>query len=348
MPSSLPPPAAAPAAAAAMEKPRQKEEEEVDHDDSLPPAYIQEGLQSEEGLGQMLELQLQVVFPLELPSLEKIFLRHNTTSSSRASPTNTTRRTRVLDVGCGQGAWACRLAEHFTNLDITGVDLEQSNVDLARVRAAKLVSSSPSSNNNNNTLHFDTANAYHLSDKYDDQEAFHVACCRSMLYTVPHPERIVAQILKTLQPDEGVAHFFCEDYGMVFASPTTLDQPEFWRRGPCTFLSSQGCNPFMGRSIYGIVKQMALELGLRVQVSIQHVPVSTNPPNSADEEMYRQTLGRVFQTWKDYSVLIADATSLTVEHCNACFDDLTAACNNPMAYVSWQCTVCTVQLQGKL
>lgn len=297
-----------------------KETEEVDH-----PAYIQDGLQSEEGLGQMLELQLQVVFPLELPSLEKIL---------------TVRpKMRVLDVGCGQGAWACRLAERFSGVDITGVDLEQTNVDLAHARARSALLSS------NSTLSFVTANAYNLSDHY---ETFDMTSCRSMLYTVPHAERVVAEILKTLKPDGGVAHFLCEDYGMVFASPTELDQLDFWRNGPCAFLKSKECDPHMGRSIYGVAMREATQLGLKAQVKVEQIPVSTNPPNPEDEPFYRKTLGQVFQTWKDYSTLIADATSMTKEHCDACLDDLSKACNNPMAYVSWQCTVCTVKLQGKL
>jgi 2-polyprenyl-3-methyl-5-hydroxy-6-metoxy-1,4-benzoquinol methylase len=294
------------------------------------PEYIQDGLQSEENLGNMLDLQLQVVWPLELPFLEKI-IRIST-------------EPKVLDVACGQGSFAKKVADRF-GVRVHGVDLEASNIAASKRRHVDLASD----NGDKQRLTFETANAYDLSSFRN----WDVVTCRSMLYTVPNPEKIVSQILQTLRTDGGVAHFFCEDYGMMYASPCHddddhLDLDAFWREGPCTFLRSQGCNPHMARSIYGIASQAVKNLGLQARVEIATVPITTCPANY-DPEMevlYRTTLGKVFQSWKDYAPPISANSSLSEEYICDCFDALTKACNNPDAWVSWQCTICTVRLLG--
>jgi 2-polyprenyl-3-methyl-5-hydroxy-6-metoxy-1,4-benzoquinol methylase len=291
------------------------------------PEYIQDGLQSEENLGNMLDLQLQLVWPLELPFLERIV--------------SISTETKVLDVACGQGSFAKKMADHL-GARVHGVDLEASNIAAAKRRHVDLANN----DDDKQRLTFETANAYDLSSFRN----MDVATCRSMLYTVPNPEKIVSQILQTLRTDGGVAHFFCEDYGMMFASPCHdndhLDLEAFWREGPCTFLRSQGCNPHMARSIYGIASQAVKNLGLQARVEVATVPITTCPANGDPgmEVFYRTTLGKIFQTWKDYAPPISANSSLSEEYVCDCFDAFTKACNDPDAWVSWQCTICTVRL----
>ena len=138
------------------------------------PAYNQDGLQTQTQLSDMLDVQLAVVWPLEKPCLDRILLREEGNEGIA-----------LLDVGCGNGAWDVRVAETYKNLTVTGVDLEQSNVDKASQRAGTSPASARLS-------HF-TANAYELSQQFRSG-TFDVAACRSVLYTLPHADRVVVEI----------------------------------------------------------------------------------------------------------------------------------------------------------
>ena len=295
---------------------------------STPPAYLQDSLQSEAELGLMLDLQLKLVWPLEHPLLAAHFA-----ASARSD-------VRCLDVGCGQGGFALALAKSFPRAAVHGVDLESSNIEAARRSARSLPDEIA------RRVSFAEANAYELSipaGSYD------VACCRSMLYTLPTPERIVAQILGALDPSGGVAHFLCEDYGAVFAHPTAegLDHERFWREGPCALFPE----PHIGRKIHTIAARCARELGLRAMVRTMQLPVSTSPPAvplALSESETRETLARVFETWVDYAPLVGSSTAVTAAQARAHLTDISRACRDPEGHVLWLCTVCEVTLNGAL
>ena len=116
-----------------------------------------------------------------------------------------------LHVGCGQGAWARRVAERFADARVRGVDLEESNVAIAQRDAAASSAAA--------RLSWSVANAYNLCADVNPTAIsgggagagrsavgfFDFVSCRSMLYTVPRPQSIVSEILRALRPDGGVA-----------------------------------------------------------------------------------------------------------------------------------------------
>ena len=287
-----------------------------------PPSYCQDGLQSDEQLSDMLDVQLAGVWPLEKPCFNRILIQEEM---------------KVLDVGCGNGAFAIKLAEAFPNLSLTGVDLEEANI----ARASRRASSSPAADR----VSWHTANAYELSQTYDG--IFDVATCRSVLYTLPNADRVVLEILKSLKPEGGIAHFLCEDYGSMKVHPTRLDNQRFWQEGPCVAFKANGCNPHMGRCIYTIATDAAAELGLEAEIRVTQVPVSTSPPDGYDEAQTRATMARIFDTWADYATFIAENSPMSREEAQEHFQDISAACLNPRGYVLWLCTVCQVHLKGK-
>lgn len=65
--------------------------------------YIQAGLQSDQQLKDMLELQLEAVWPLEEPLLKRYLPQLQALQAGRKG--------LVLDVGCGKGAFARRLSK---------------------------------------------------------------------------------------------------------------------------------------------------------------------------------------------------------------------------------------------
>ena len=284
------------------------------------PAYMQSGLQSEAELGSMLDLQLQLTWPMELPTLRAIVPEKGLV--------------RVLDVGCGQGRFARKIVEEFSNVAVLGVDLEQPNVDIAQQSAVASRAAA--------RLNFERGNAYDLSSISKVHGLFDIVSCRSMLYTLPEVDRVVVSILRTLNPIGGVAHFFCEDYGAVFSAPARdgVDHARFWAEGPCKMFPA----PHMGRQIHTIAARAARALGLRAELRVTQLPISTQLGGAVG----RETLAQIFESWRDYAPLVAQKTVITVEEHLETLNDIAAACRDPDGYVLWLCTVCDVHLLGPL
>ncbi len=78
---------------------------------------------ADESMVRNLAAQAEAIWPQEEP----IFARHPPPAAAR-----------ILDVGCGTGEIAERLARRFTDASILGVDLEDAHLDRARARCAPL------------------------------------------------------------------------------------------------------------------------------------------------------------------------------------------------------------------
>lgn len=96
--------------------------------------------------------------------------------------------TRLLELGCGPGFYACRLSEEFSNLRTTGVDLSEALIERARYRAAARQLSNCS---------FQHADAHSLP--YPSGSIDCVVVSRLFLI-VPDKEGIVREIFRVLKP----------------------------------------------------------------------------------------------------------------------------------------------------
>ena len=212
--------------------------------------YVQEGLQSDDNIREMLLNQLEAVWNQEYEILMA--------TCPVLNQTNLATPIKVLDVGCGVGAFACKFAQTFPNAIITGIDLEERNVRQAQQLAAE---SHENGKIKADQCRFFAADAYYLfldndcstvSPIRDEINTFDIVCCRSTLYAVNKPEKIIEQLLLAAKPQSGILHLLVEDYGMLFAHPTQLDNPRYWREGTCAALANTGTNPFMARKTFHI------------------------------------------------------------------------------------------------
>lgn len=96
--------------------------------------------------------------------------------------------TRLLELGCGPGFYACRLSEEFPNLRTTGVDLSLSLIQRAKDRAAARQLSNCS---------FQRADAHSLP--YPSGTIDCIVVSRLFLI-VPDKEGIVREIFRVLKP----------------------------------------------------------------------------------------------------------------------------------------------------
>jgi arsenite methyltransferase len=96
--------------------------------------------------------------------------------------------TMVIEIGCGPGFYARRLAGHFPNLLITGVDRSQSQVRWARWRAA---------NEGLVNCTFKRVNALMLP--FRDAQ-FQVLIASRFFTILPDPNRAIAEMYRVLKP----------------------------------------------------------------------------------------------------------------------------------------------------
>jgi 2-polyprenyl-3-methyl-5-hydroxy-6-metoxy-1,4-benzoquinol methylase/glycosyltransferase involved in cell wall biosynthesis len=95
---------------------------------------------------------------------------------------------RVLDYGCAHGHYVVNLAKRFADIAITGIDLEQTNIDKAKKWAedeklqerCQFVCADISNEN------------IELSDKYD------LIMCQEILEHVPNPQEVILKLSKYL------------------------------------------------------------------------------------------------------------------------------------------------------
>ncbi len=118
---------------------------------------------------------------------------------------------RVLDFGCGPGSVSVGLARAVVPGELHGVDMEESQVEMARDVAA--------SNRQENAV-------FHLGDVLDlpfDDGFFDVAHCHNVLMHVPDTQAALAEVKRVLKPGGiiGCREMICEscytypDFGVI-------------------------------------------------------------------------------------------------------------------------------------
>ena len=96
--------------------------------------------------------------------------------------------TRLLELGCGPGFYACRLAEELRHLETTGIDLSHKLIERAKGRAKSL---------RLKNCKFQHADAHELPFASDSIDAIVVS---RLFLIVPDKERIIGEIFRVLKP----------------------------------------------------------------------------------------------------------------------------------------------------
>jgi SAM-dependent methyltransferase len=200
----------------------------------------------------------------------------------------------ILDLGCGTGEISSRLAALFPAAQVTGVDLIEAHLDLARQRYASF----------GDRLRFVEADAFELplADR-----SFDLVVCRHMLQAVPHAERVMAEMVRVARPG-GRLHLLVEDYDMIHAAGPR-DPSEFWRTGPNVFGRATGTDLHIGRNAVLHLRDLPVE-----DVHMHYVVVDT-------ERVPRDTFAAIFEAWRDgYSDDLAASLGWPVAEVRTQFD----------------------------
>lgn len=200
----------------------------------------------------------------------------------------------ILDIGCGTGEITSRLATMFPSAKLVGVDIIEAHLDLARQRY-----------DFGDRLTFQIADAFELP--FADN-SFELTVCRHVLQAVPHPELMLAEMVRVTKPG-GFLHLLVEDYDMIHAAPARLDVGSFWHVGPRVLAGATGVDTHIGRNIHAHLPKLPVD-----DIRTHYAIVDT-------ERVPRDTFATIFEAWRDgYAEEIARFMGLPLDDVRDHFD----------------------------
>ncbi len=259
---------------------------------------------ADESMVRNLDAQARAIWPQEAPLISRYALPSNA---------------RILDAGCGTGEIASRLAELFPLSHVLGIDIVDHYLALARARYASLAS----------RLKFEHQSVFELAAP---DRAFDLTVCRHVLHSIPHPDRVIAELVRVTRRG-GYLHLIPEDYGMLHFQRAALDPRNFWHQVAPSFGEATGTDLFIGRNTFGILTAMKLE-----NISVNYVVVDT-------VRVPRETFAAILEAWRDgYSESIGQLTPISQESAVAYFNQMIANVRNPCGYAVWMVPVVSAQV----
>ena len=220
----------------------------------------------------------------------------------------------VLDAGCGTGEGSMRLAELYPQARVLGIDIVDHHLELARSRCAGL----------GGRVRFEHRDLFALGLP---DGLFHLTVCRHVIHSIPHPERILAELARVTRRG-GRLHLIPEDYGMLHFQKAHHDPREFWHEVPPKFSAATNTDLFVGRNTFGHLARLGL-----ADIRVDYVIVDT-------VRVPRETFAAIIEAWRDgYVESIAEHTSLTAGEATACFNQMIANILDPYGYALWMVPV---------
>jgi ubiquinone/menaquinone biosynthesis C-methylase UbiE len=257
---------------------------------------------ADESMVRNLAAQALAIWPQE----EAIFRAH-------ALPANA----RILDVGCGTGEIALRLAALYPDASIVGVDLIEAHLELARSRSTF-----------GDRVQFQVADAFELPF---DARSFDLVVCRHVLQAIPTPERVMAELVRV---SRGLLHLLVEDYDMIHAAPTRIDVSWFWHAAPRAAVATAGNDLYIGRNAFHHLRALPVD-----DIRYHYIHVDT-------ERVPRETFAGIFTAWRDgYVPMAAAALGKPESEIRDYFDATIECIRDPDGYALWLVPVVTARVR---
>lgn len=242
-----------------------------------------------------LEAQAQMIWPVERPLLERL---------------GVPAAGCILDLGCGTGRIAGRMAQAWPGVEILGVDLFEGHLAVARrdypaVRHPRL------------RFQAGDARATGLP-----AGAFGAVVIRHVLQAIPEREAVLREAVRLLRPG-GLLYELAEDYqGLLVDSPDPGARSLFLDAAPG--LARVGSDLLHGRSAYRRLRAAGLS-----DVCVDPVVIDTlSAP--------RSTWSSMFRCWHDgYRDLTARALGVPAAEVTRRYAEILSAVADPERWVGW-------------
>lgn len=220
---------------------------------------------------------------------------------------------RILDVGCGSGEITSRLGRLYPGATVLGVDVLEAPLAVAREVHAPLAP----------RVSFVQGDAYALDLPTG---TFDLVVCRHVTQSVPHPERILAELVRVCRPG-GWVHVLSEDYGMLhLARPGGAPDPQrLWDELLPALCRETGTDERIGRRTWSLARDAGLE-----EIAVDYVTVDTVRSS-------RATFADILAAWRDgYAGALAARGGVPEKEVRALFDAAVAGILDPGRYSVWQ------------
>jgi ubiquinone/menaquinone biosynthesis C-methylase UbiE len=249
---------------------------------------------ADESMVRTLAAQAEAIWPQERP----LFARYGLAAGAK-----------ILDAGCGTGEIASRLTELLPTAQVLGIDILQGPLDLAHAHAVRF----------GDRLRFELRSIFATGLPAGH---FDLVTCRHVLQSVPHPERVLAELARVTRPG-GHLHLIAEDYGMIHFPPSS-EPGDFFPCAPREFGAATGTDSFIGRNVFGLLQALGLEA-----ITVDYVVVDTL-------RVPRKTLAAIFTAWRDgYVDPIGQHTRFDHAQARAAFEAMIATIKDPHRYAVW-------------
>ena len=166
---------------------------------------------------------------------------------------------RLLDFGCGSGSVSIGLAKAIAPGEMHGVDMEESQIELARSMAA--------SQDRDNAI-------FHVGDVTDlefEDSFFDVAHCLNVLMHVPDTAAVLSEVRRVLKPGGIIAcrELICES---CFIHPDFTIQRRSWELFEDLVRADDG-HPQMGKDMKGHIKEAGfVDIRMNASFSVYNYP----------------------------------------------------------------------------
>ena len=253
----------------------------------------------DESMARNLAFQAQAIWPQEEP----LFARYRLSGPLR-----------ILDLGCGTGEITRRLADLYPQAQIVGVDILETNLELARRQGG--------AHAGRVTYACGDAFALNFADAH-----FDLVVCRHMSQSVPDFGLVLDEIGRVLR-HSGWLHLLSEDYAMMRMPRGARDPDRFWVGTVLPYLESVRCDGRIGRHS----PPLLIERGY-TELAVDYVIVDTM-------RVPRETFAEILVAWRDgFAEALASSSGRELGDVRADFDSMIEAIRTPPGYAVWHVPV---------
>ena len=253
----------------------------------------------DESMARTLAYQAQAIWPQE----QALFARYALSGALR-----------ILDLGCGTGEITRRLAQHYPQAHLVGIDILEGNLVIARRDSSAF----------GERVRYATGDAFALNIP---DAHFDLVVCRHMSQAVPNFALVLDEIGRVLKPG-GWLHLLSEDYAMLRMPRGARDPDRFWIDNALPFLESIGCDGRIGRHSPPLLEQRGY-----TDIAMDYIIVDTL-------RVPREVFAGILRAWRDgYVEPLSQASGRDPVDVRADFDAMIADIETPPQYAVWHVPV---------